>query len=1705
MKRIRLLLAVFAAMVGLSVNAQLTNGTVYWLQDVSTGEFLSQGANWGTQATVQGVGGIGFEAVFVSEGVYKLKNIQWNKVNNADLGLRVTDGYCDQAASDLTLTPSGEGYLVGIAGGNYLCNNQAANGYGVKPIGLSTNSADATVWKFLTKSEYDAALQAKKDNQAASIANTLGYSSITTQSAFEALINDANLFISKDYTSSITNAALNAGNTTGWTATKPNQRAQAFGSENGTMAEAWNGCVVANQSVTGLLNGLYKITFVGTFRPKGSTEAQKLTSEQTSSPAYVFANDDKEEFIHWIDVPAKANNRAGVKNNATAYTSTFYTYVTDGTINLGVKQDTWYDGNMWCPFGYFTLTYYTDQVSDEDAAAIIASVPTDKMSDATKAKLDAAKETFESNKSIANYNALTAAISEASVSIAEYATIASGSIPTNNFDGWAKSTSVGDAHVNTWSTEGGSDGSNMTTPFIEDWVASGTALGAGKLYYTFTDLNPGETYVVSALVRAYNESGTGVSGISFFAGDNSKDLDVFGAACTGDYATNGMFATLSCAGTVDTNGQLQFGIEVADASLVNWISIKNVTITAGTGDVPTAIEMSPSTLTLRTASTAQITANIVPSTADDKTLLWSSSDPSVVTVAGGYITAIAPGTATITATAYAGDNVKGTCTVTVADAPVPSFYSTEIVSGTDYYIYNAATGKFLGGGNSWGTQASLIEHGIPFGATKIEDGVYTLDSYTYNKADQHFLSGTYVDGVATDLHITSLGNGKFSIDSPVTTGEGENAVTNYGNFMTAGVASTVVTNNAKNSESTLAQWYFISKTDRDKMLAAANTENPVDATYYIKQANISRNLSAGGHNVNAWSQYSVEGSQDNTNFAGQVYNTGVDNYQTIANIPNGTYTVTVQAFTSGDVKFYANDQEVAVRANDSGVANCSGAAALFAQDRYPNTVTVTVTDRTMKIGFKGDCSGAKWLCYDKFEMVMTGYTANTGVSASIDKDEIQIGQTANISAETVPATASFNAITSYTSSDESIATVDANGVVTGVGVGKATITVTANEMENFSTTVDVTVKLVTPTSFELSETEVALDAENPSTTLTITTTPEGANDAATWVSSDETVATVVDGVVTGVSSGTATITATSVVDAEISAQATVTVAFPESAAPEEYYVNNGAARTLYTIGENLIKNGSFEYPDTYYGWNVGTGAAMSSAGFEVLTEDGNTYVKSKKGEGGNTATAIKQVWPIESGKTYMFSYKIKGNAGKSSWTATSLTNELGNEASMIEREFNVTTDWQVKTYTFTNTEGYAYLQFWARWYDASFDDFYLVEVTSDKTVGNVEYALDALPTANIGENAFQYSQAAIDAANALVQGVATVEDVENAYAALTTVNAPADGQLFNVILTYAGWTYDNKAMTYLANGRTDAGLYNIQYKEAANKNLAQAFTFTKVEGNNYKMSQIDADGLARYISTGVPYNGNASQIRTTTNAVDALVVTVIPTATEGVWNLKNTAANQFIGSQDAGVFTVNSHIDFQLVETTKPEITISTTAAGYGTTMLPFAVAELPEGVKVYTCDATNGDVLTLTPADAIEANKPYIIEGDWEAVLTGDAQGINLTTTEGLLTGVYAETAAPVGSFVLQKNNDKVGFYRVADGKQPTVGANRAYLTEAAGARAAYFFGEGVTNGINAIEALTEGNVGIFNAAGVQQPRLQKGLNIVKKADGTSFKVMVK
>jgi hypothetical protein len=157
--------------------------------------------------------------------------------------------------------------------------------------------------------------------------------------------------------------------------------------------------------------------------------------------------------------------------------------------------------------------------------------------------------------------------------------------------------------------------------------------------------------------------------------------------------------------------------------------------------------------------------------------------------------------------------------------------------------------------------------------------------------------------------------------------------------------------------------------------------------------------------------------------------------------------------------------------------------------------------------------------------------------------------------------------------------------------------------------------------------------------------------------------------------------------------------------------------------------------------------------------------------------------------------------------------------------------------------------------------------------------------------------------------------------------------------------------------------------------------------------------------------------------------------------------------------------------------------------MFPFAVAELPEGVKAYTCDAVEGSTLTLTEVDALEANKPYIVEGAWNATLTGDAQGTALTNTVGLLTGVYADTQAPVASYVLQNQGGNVAFYLVEDGAQPTAGANHAYLTVASGVKA-FFLGE-VETAIQSLQAAGEGRA-IYNLSGQRVQKAQRGVYVV-------------
>ncbi len=77
----------------------------------------------------------------------------------------------------------------------------------------------------------------------------------------------------------------------------------------------------------------------------------------------------------------------------------------------------------------------------------------------------------------------------------------------------------------------------------------------------------------------------------------------------------------------------------------------------------TSISLDTMALELYVGDSATLTAEIMPSDASDKGIAWSSSDTGVVTVNGGVVYAVAPGTALITATAA--NDMTATCPVRV--------------------------------------------------------------------------------------------------------------------------------------------------------------------------------------------------------------------------------------------------------------------------------------------------------------------------------------------------------------------------------------------------------------------------------------------------------------------------------------------------------------------------------------------------------------------------------------------------------------------------------------------------------------------------------------------------------------------------------------------------------------------------------------------------------------------------------------------------------------------------------------------------------------------------------------------------------------------------------------------------------------------------------------------------------------------------------
>lgn len=245
-------------------------------------------------------------------------------------------------------------------------------------------------------------------------------------------------------------------------------------------------------------------------------------------------------------------------------------------------------------------------------------------------------------------------------------------------------------------------------------------------------------------------------------------------------------------------------------------------------------------------------------------------------------------------------------------------------------------------------------------------------------------------------------------------------------------------------------------------------------------------------------------------------------------------------------------------------------------------------------------------------------------SATNNEMSVVKGQTANVTVSVLPTDADNKAVT-YKSSDDAIFTVNADGVITAVAVGQATLTVTAKDgsKKSATCTVNVLSDAILITGITLASTEESiLPGATFDVTEGIVIAPANAtNQTLEFTSSDTEVATVSSaGVVTGIADGEATITVKATDGSEVEATCEISVS---SILVEEIEIASGfeaqsilpgatfdlGAKITVSPSDATVKTLSYSSSDTEVATvspaGVVTGVAVGEATITVSATDGS--------------------------------------------------------------------------------------------------------------------------------------------------------------------------------------------------------------------------------------------------------------------------------------------------------------------------------------------------------------------------------------------------------------------------------------------------------------------------------------------------------------------
>ena len=226
----------------------------------------------------------------------------------------------------------------------------------------------------------------------------------------------------------------------------------------------------------------------------------------------------------------------------------------------------------------------------------------------------------------------------------------------------------------TWSSD------DETVATVENGLVTAVSAGTATITVTTKDGNKTATCAVTVTATTVPVSGVSLNkdSTSLYVGDT----ETLTATITPDNATNKNVTWSSddtSVATVDTSGLVTaVGAGTATITVTTVDQSKTATceVTVAAATVPvTGVTLSQNQVSLyynRTPNTLTLTATVAPANATNKAVTWTSSNPSVATVENGVVTALACGTAVITATAADGSGASASCTVTVSSYLPPA-------------------------------------------------------------------------------------------------------------------------------------------------------------------------------------------------------------------------------------------------------------------------------------------------------------------------------------------------------------------------------------------------------------------------------------------------------------------------------------------------------------------------------------------------------------------------------------------------------------------------------------------------------------------------------------------------------------------------------------------------------------------------------------------------------------------------------------------------------------------------------------------------------------------------------------------------------------------------------------------------------------------------------------------------------------------------